>query len=60
MPNVVVAFLLAAGGGAWSYTKINAKTGGNTQNALVVGGVVGALLFVVMMIVLALVDKSLA
>lgn len=54
MSNFLIAFLFAAGGGTWIYSKMYSRTGGNTQNALIVAGLSGVLLFGFMLIVLAI------
>ncbi len=57
MSNFLIAFLFAAGGGTWIYSKMYSRTGGNTQNALVVAGLSGGLLFLFMLVVLAIVGN---
>lgn len=57
MSDYVVAFLFAIGAGTWIYSKIYSRTGGNTQNALVVAGLSGALLFLFMLVVLNMIES---
>lgn len=59
MPPALVAFLFAAGFGAWVYAKLARNTGGNTQNALIGAGIAGAFTFVAFLIILSIVDKAL-
>jgi hypothetical protein len=54
MPNFVIALLFAIGAGTWIYTKVQAKTGGNTQQSLIVAGLLGVLLFLTMLLILAM------
>lgn len=51
MPTVVIALLVAAGGGTWAYTRIQRITGGNTQTSLLMGGIAGVILFILVFIV---------
>ena len=60
MSNFLIAFLFAAGAGTWIYTKVQQKTGGNTQQALIVGGISGGLLFLFMLVVLAIVGDMIS
>lgn len=57
MSNFLIAFLFAAGAGTWIYTRVQAKTGGNTQQALVVAGLSGLLFFLFMLLVLSIVGN---
>jgi len=57
MSNFLIAFLFAAGGGTWIYSKMYSRTGGNTQNALIVAFLSGGLLFLFMLVVLAIVGN---
>lgn len=52
MPNPLIAFLFAVGVAAWIYSKTQRRTGGNTQNALIVAGLVGVLAFIAMLTLL--------
>lgn len=54
MSALLIAFLFAAGGATWIYNKMYSRTGGNTQNALIIAGVSGGLLFLVMLIILSI------
>lgn len=60
MSNFLIAFLFAAGGGTWIYTKIYSRTGGNTQHALIVAGLSGLLLFGFMLLVLAMLGGAIS
>lgn len=53
MSNFLIAFLFAGGAGTWIYSKMYSRTGGNTQNALTVAGISGALLFLLMLLILS-------
>ena len=55
MSNYLIAFMFAAGAGTWVYTKVQAKTGGNTQQALGVGVFLGVLFFLLMLLILSVV-----
>jgi len=57
MSNFLIAFLFAAGGGTWIYNKMYSRTGGNTQNALIVAALSGGLLFLLMLLILAVVGN---
>ncbi len=58
MSNTIVALLLGIGLGAWVYSKVQRKTGGNTQSALIVAGASGATAFVLMWIVLGFIPGA--
>ena len=60
MSNGVVAFLFAAGGGVWVYSVMMRRTGGNTQNAAIVGAVAAVFGFIFMLLVLAAVENWLS
>ncbi len=51
MSTLMIALLLALGGGTWVYTKIQRSTGGNTQTSLLMGGIAGFILFLFTIIV---------
>ncbi len=51
MPTVIIALLVAAGGGTWAYAKIQRITGGNTQTSLLMGAIAGVLLFILTFII---------
>jgi hypothetical protein len=52
MSNGVIAFLLGAGLSAWVYSQIYRRTGGNTQNAIIVAAIAGVLAFLAALIIL--------
>lgn len=54
MSAAVISFLMAIGVAAWVYNKFMNTTGNNSQTALIGGGVVGVLVFIVMMIILSM------
>lgn len=54
MSNFMIALLAGAGSGAWVYSKIYRKTGGNSQHSVVVGIAAGVFVLVVMLIILSL------
>lgn len=58
MSNFLIAFFFAAGAGTWIYSKMYSRTGGNTQSSLIVAGLSGALLFVFMLVVLAIIGNA--
>jgi len=60
MSNFLIAFLFAAGGGTWIYSKMYSRTGGNTKNVLVVAGLSGGLLFLLMLIILSIVGNMIS
>ena len=53
----MVAFLAAAGGGTWVYSRMYRQTGGNTTNALVVAGGVGLVIFLIVWVGLGIAFK---
>ncbi|MDB5163836.1 MAG: hypothetical protein JWS12_454 [Candidatus Saccharibacteria bacterium] len=55
MSNALVSLLLAVGGATWIYTKVMRRSGNNTQQSLVVAGMVAAIIFVVVITLLDLV-----
>lgn len=57
MSNFLIAFLFSLGAGTWIYNKMYSRTGGNTQNALIVAGLSGGLLFLLMLVVLSIVGN---
>jgi uncharacterized membrane protein YdcZ (DUF606 family) len=59
MPPSVVALMFSAGFATWVYTKIQRKTGGNTQNSLVVSAIAFIFGFVFMLLVLGFVEDYL-
>lgn len=52
MSNALIGLFLAVGVAAWVYNQVQRRTGGNTQNALVVAGLVGLLAFIAMLTLL--------
>lgn len=52
MSNGITALLLGIGIAAWVYNKLMRSTGGNTQNSLIGGGSIGAIAFVVMLLIM--------
>jgi hypothetical protein len=54
MAGYMIALLVALGGGAWSYNKIQRTTGGgNIKLSLTMGAVAGAILFLFILILLS-------
>ncbi len=56
MPPVVVGIMLAAGVGAWVYSKINRSTGGNMTSSLIVAAIAGIFAFVAIVMLLNFLD----
>lgn len=50
--NLLIGFLLGAGSSAWVFAKMMRSTGGNTQNALIVAGVTGVMVWVTAILLL--------
>lgn len=50
---------MAAGVAAWVYSKVSDRTGGNTQNAIVVTSVTAVIVFVITLTILSLIDSIL-
>lgn len=50
--NILVGFLLAAGSSAWVYAKVSRSSGGNTQSALIVAGIVGVGVWIAVILLL--------
>lgn len=44
--NMTVGLLFGLGFAAWVYSKIQQRTGGNTQNSVIVAGVAGLSVFI--------------
>jgi len=42
--NLTIGLLMGAGVSAWVYNKVHQRTGGNTQNSLLVAGIVGVMI----------------
>lgn len=45
MSTVVIALLVALGGGTWAFSKIQRITGGNTQTSITMGVIAAIILF---------------
>lgn len=54
MSNWLIAFLLALGVGGWIYNYFMRRTGGLTQNALIVAGIVAGIVFILALTVMSL------
>jgi riboflavin transporter FmnP len=52
MSNAVISLIFGAGAAGWVYSKMMHKTGNNTQSAVIVGVIAGALAFMVLMVLL--------
>ncbi len=52
MPDVVISLFMAAGAGAWTYSKIMRSSGNNTQNAILATVIAAILVFILMQTVL--------
>lgn len=57
MSNGLIAFFVAVSVTVWVYTKISRKTGGNTQNSLVVAGAAGLFTFLIALMLLGLIPS---
>lgn len=55
MSNVMIAAFFGLGAGAWIYSKMYSRTGGNNQSAITVAGLGGFTLFIMFLIVLSLI-----
>lgn len=53
MPVFMVALFLGLGSGAWIYSKMYSRTGGNSKSALVTGGLSGAVIFLLGLLILS-------
>lgn len=51
MSTVIIALLVALGGGTWAYSKIQRITGGNTQTSALMGAIAGVILFLFIFII---------
>ena len=51
MSTILIALLLAVGGGTWSFAKVQRMTGGNTGTAALMGAVAGVILFILVFII---------
>lgn len=58
MSDFLIAFLATLSAATWVYTKANRRTGGNTQNALVVAGVAGIIVFIVVFTVVSMITSK--
>ncbi|HSX43760.1 MAG TPA: hypothetical protein VLE69_00455 [Candidatus Saccharimonadales bacterium] len=47
MSNLLIAFLLAAGSGAWIYAKMYRQSGGLRKQALIVAGISGLVVLLI-------------
>lgn len=57
MSNFVISLLIAAGSGTWIYTKLQRKSGNNTQQSLIASGISALILFIVLMVILNMIIK---
>lgn len=57
LPTFFIALITAVGASAWIYSKVMNRTGGNTQNALIVSGVAAIMIFVITLTVLSIVEN---
>ena len=57
MSNGLIAVFVAVSVTVWVYTKISRKTGGNTQNSLVVAGAAGLFTFLIALMLLGLIPS---
>lgn len=55
MSNALLALLVAIGSAGWIYSKMMKKSGGLTQNALIVSGVIGLFVFFVVLVIASMV-----
>lgn len=60
MTNGLVGFLAAVGFGAWVYSKVQRRTGGNTKQALIVAGIAAVFALIVVLSMLAALDNYLS
>lgn len=51
MSTFLIGLFVAAGAGAWAYSKIQRRTGGNTQTSLMMAGIAAVLAFLFIVIV---------
>jgi len=58
MSNVFIGVLLAAGVGAWVFSKTQKSTGNNTQNSVIVAGIAAFFAFILAITVLAMIPGS--
>ena len=52
MSNAMIALLFSAGAAAWLYSRLMRSTGGRTRDALLAAGIVGAVVFVFLLLLL--------
>lgn len=57
MGNGLIGFLVAVSAFVWVYTKMDRKTGGNVQSALVVAGAAGIFAFMLVYFLLGLIPS---
>ncbi len=57
MSNGIISLIFGAGAAGWVYSKMMRRTGNNTQTAVIVGVIAGALAFMVLMVILSTLEK---
>jgi hypothetical protein len=57
MSNVLISFMFSIGSCAWIYQKLQRYSGNNTQQSLVVSGIIGVVLFVIAISLLSMFVK---
>jgi hypothetical protein len=57
MSTLVIALLVALGGGTWAYTKIQRITGNNAKTSLTMGALAAIILFLLSYILLGFIPE---
>jgi hypothetical protein len=56
--SVTIGILVALSAVAWTYTKVQRRTGNNTKNSVIVSGMAGLFAFILVVTVMSLIDKA--
>lgn len=51
--NFMIGLLMGLGAGGWIYGKVQRRTGGNTQDSLIMAGVGGFFVFLLVLLLLS-------
>lgn len=56
MSKYIIGLIFAAGAGAWVYSQIQRRTGGNTQTSLMMAGFAGVIAFLFIVIIFSFIS----